>query len=173
MKQLLILRGRPGAGKSSVAKNIQQKLEPKKVAIFTPDYFYWQVFPGEDNKNLVNKVLNFAIQKYLEENYLVILEGILPKNENGELFESLYQYCQNNDINFNSVFLEVSLEKALKRNRKRKKGTEISDSDMKTWYSNAQPKEIINEKILKTDNKTAEKITNKLLQMLVPNQTPG
>lgn len=166
MEQLLILRGRPGSGKSTAAKKIQQKMQPKRVAIFTPDYFYWQVFPGEDNKRLVNKVLNFAIQMYLEEGYLVILEGILPKNENGELFDILYQYCQNNGINFNSVFLEVSLENALKRNRQRKKGSEISDSDMKTWYSNAQPKEIIGEKILKTDNKTAEEITNELLEML-------
>jgi hypothetical protein len=33
----------------------------------------WQVFPGEDNKSLVNKVLNFAIHSYLEKEYFVIL----------------------------------------------------------------------------------------------------
>lgn len=89
VNELLILRGRPGAGKSTIAEKIQQQLYPRKVAIFTPDYFYWQVFPGEDNKSLVNEVLNFVIRSYLEKEYFVILEGILPKSENGKLFSNL------------------------------------------------------------------------------------
>ncbi|MFO7898999.1 MAG: AAA family ATPase [Planctomycetota bacterium] len=166
MNSLLILRGRPGAGKSTVAKTIQKKLSPQKVAIFTPDYFYWQVYPGEDNKHLVNKVLNFAIQEYLNEGYFVILEGILPQDENGELFEWSQEFCQEKNIKFNSVFLEVSLEKALERNRSRGKGKEISNEDMKTWYNNAQPKEIPGEKILKTANKTSEEVAANLLEII-------
>jgi predicted kinase len=85
MNKLVILRGRPGAGKSTVAKQIQEQIDKVKVAIFTPDYFYWQVYPGEGNNHLVNQVLNFTIQKYLQAGYFVILEGILPAEENQEL----------------------------------------------------------------------------------------
>lgn len=164
MKQLLILRGRPGAGKSTVAKAIQEELKPQKVAIFTPDYFYWQVYPGEGNQSLVNRVLNYAIQEYLKEGYFVILEGILPKNENGELFHWLREFCQKENIKFNSVFLEVSLEKALERNKSRGKGTEISDEDIKTWYSNAKPMEIKGERVLNTNNKSPEEIAKNILK---------
>ena len=166
MKQLLIIRGRPGAGKSAVAREIQKKLRPQKVAIFTPDYFYWQVFPGEGNKHLVNTVLNFAMQKYLEEGYFVILEGILPRAENGELFDWLLKFCQENGVKFNAVFLEISLEEALKRNRAREKGKEIADEDMKQWYANAQPKEIEGEEILQTREKTPQELAEDILELI-------
>jgi len=167
MKQLLIIRGRPGAGKSTTAQAIQKKLKPQKVAIFTPDYFYWQVFPGESNQHLVNKVLNCASQEYLKEDYLVILEGILPKKENGELFDWLRDFCDKNNISFNSVFLELPLEKAIERNRKRRKGSEISDEDIKTWYNNTNPKEIKREYVLKTENKTEDQLVSNILNTIL------
>lgn len=166
MKQLVIIRGRPGAGKSTVARIIQDKLKPTRVAIFTPDYFYWQVCPGEDNKHLVNQVLNYAIQEYLQAGYLVILEGILPANENGGLFEWLKKFCQKQDIKFNSFFLELPLEKAIERNQERGKGTEISDQEMETWHTNAQPNEIEGERVIKVDDKAARKVAEIVLEHL-------
>lgn len=167
MAKLVILRGRPGSGKSTVAERIQEKINNQKAAIFTPDYFYWQVYPGEDNQHLVNQVLNYAIKKYLQSGYLVILEGILPKSENGELFKWLQKYCRENNFEFNSFFLDLSLPKAIERNKQREKGTEISDEDIKNWYSNASPKEIKNEIVINTENISSEKVTDTILEKII------
>ncbi len=164
--KLLILRGRPGSGKSAVAKSIQQKLLPTKVAVLSPDYFYWQVVPGEDNKLLVNQILNFAIQKYLENNYLVILEGILPVAENGQLFTKLRKYCHQNDKKIDLVFLEVSQKTALQRNKQRKKGQSISSKQMKKWYKNADPGQVEDEKIINTTKKDLKQTTDLVLKTL-------
>jgi len=166
MKKLIIIRGRPGAGKSTIAKQTQRKLLPQKVAILCPDYFYWQVFPGEENQHLVNQILNFTAQKYLENNYIVILEGILPKSENDELFKQLKNYCQKEKIDFYSFFIEVSQDRALERNDKRKKGKKISKEDMKQWYQNVKPKEIDNEILIQTDQVPIGKIVEKILRII-------
>lgn len=42
------------------------------------------MFPGESNKALVNEILEFAVKKYLQNDYFVILEGILPLTENAD-----------------------------------------------------------------------------------------
>lgn len=163
MNRLVILRGRPGAGKSTIAKQIQEQVTKVKVAIFSPDYFYWQVCPGEGNNHLVNQVLNYAIQKYLKAGYFVILEGILPAEENKELFNWLQSYCKKNNFSLDSYFLEISLEKALSRNKKREKGKEISAQDMRVWYSNAKPREITGETVIKVEGKSPSEIANLII----------
>ncbi len=165
--KLLILRGRPGAGKSSIAKKIQEKLLPNKVSIFSPDYFYWQVFPGENNKDLVNEVLFFCIKKYLEYGYFVILEGILPASENKDLFENINKYCKTRNFGLISLFLEVDKDEAIKRNKKRSKGKEILDQDFEDWYNNSISKEIDGEIVIDTTNKSFGSVVNVIVSYLV------
>lgn len=166
MKRLLVIRGKPGSGKSSVARILQKCLLPEKVAIFTPDYFYWKVFPGEDNKHLVNVVLNHNIKRYLKENYFVILEGILPQSENSDLFDWLHKYCRQKEISLHSIYLDVSLKKALNRNKHRIKGKEISAKDLKQWYKNSIAYEIGGEFIIDTNKLSAEEVAKKIFDLL-------
>lgn len=164
--KLIILRGPAGSGKTVVAKRLQKTL-PARVAILTPDYFYWQVFPGEDNKELVNKILAFTIKSYIDEDYTVILEGILPLSENRSLIEEIIKFCKKKRISYLPFFLNVSLETALKRNKMRKNEKKIKTEDIKNWFTVAKKGAIEGEKIIQIDNMSIEEVTALIRKSLI------
>ena len=121
--KLIILRGLPGCGKSTIVEELSKKLGC--------DVVYGDSFKRDFMNNNINfkneDIYNYAHRKILEEleNYfnerkeILIIEELF---ENKNFVEKLKQFCDKNKIEIKWFFIKRDLEKLLevedKRDRK-------------------------------------------------------
>lgn len=89
----LILRGPAGAGKSTLARSIQEAF-PQKVAVIDTDIFSWQIVPGEDDKELVYENIVSLASSYLRRGHSLIVEGLIISAEERGALEELRPFAR-------------------------------------------------------------------------------
>jgi predicted kinase len=130
MTQLVIIRGNSGSGKSTVAREVREKL-PGKIALIEQDYFRRIVLKEKDSAEntdiivLLDQTVRFAIAR----GYTVILEGILSSKKYGEMLRHLA-----NKFETAVLYMDVSLEETLIRHQSKSNAHEFGDQKMREWY---------------------------------------
>ena len=119
---LLMIRGPAAAGKSVVAKALVKKLG-KKTALIEMDHLYYQVLQNELDHELVLECATRMADTFLREGYTVVLEGVftVPYDKKRHRLEhdKLYNLAKKYGIEMKIIFLDISLEKAITRDRQR------------------------------------------------------
>ena len=131
----IVLRGPAGAGKSTLARAVQQGLSQKVAAIDT-DIFNWQIVPGEDDKELVYENIRVLAEKYLEHGSSVIVEGLIITSEERGTIAELRQLALSRGVVFIDFYCQVPKALAVQRNGERFKG--VSQQMIEQWWELAE-----------------------------------
>lgn len=129
--KLIVIRGNSGAGKSSIARRLQQR-HGRGCALIEQDYLRRIVLrerdkPGGVAPALIEQTVRFA----LDHGYHAVLEGILFSGKYGPMIAALRRAHRGATFVF---YLEVSVEETLRRHAMRPQATEFTGQDMRDWY---------------------------------------
>ena len=165
MGNLLIVRGSGGSGKSTIGKILRDKLQGK-TALLCPDTFYWDICGKDDNSELVYEALNRLIDLYLNKGYNVILEGILSnKDEKNNLrINKFIELGNKYNANIKLFFLKVSLETAIKRDKKR--GNVLGKEGTKKYHDKSLNVKHENDIEIDAENQTSLEVADLILSHL-------
>lgn len=155
MAKLIIIRGQSGSGKSSLAKLLRTKTDPK-TALIEQDYIRRNLLGdigrhGNDDVEL----LELAVKYALDIGYDVILEGILQKEYYADMMHRLLKYNRDNII----VFYDIPLEETFLRHKTKANSHEFGEEDMRKWYRENEELGVSCEIILKKDKSLEDAVT--------------
>lgn len=134
-KNLIIIRGNSGSGKSTVAERLRKELGGK-VAIVGLDTLRRTILMEQDhqgNTDIIGLIEQTAVY-CLDKDYTVIIEGILSKPKYKEI---LMKLVDNAECSSYIYYIDVSLEETLKRHKTKPIADEVTDEQFMSWY---QPK---------------------------------
>lgn len=139
VSKLIIIRGQSGSGKSTVAKAVRDR-SSGKTALVEQDYLRRHLLGergkgGDDNVELINLTTRFA----LANNYIVILEGIMPSEYYGAMLRGLIEDFTDSCV----YYIDVSLEETLIRHQSKPNKDEFGEKEMTEWY---RAKDFLNSK---------------------------
>lgn len=129
--KLIVLRGNSGSGKSTIAKKLRDAFPNSKFALVEQDYIRRIILREKgsvsgSNNMLIRKTVEFCLQN----NYDVILEGILNWKTHKKIFNYLIKRCPNNYF----FYFDVSLEETLKRSENKHNYKDFGPEKVKSWY---------------------------------------
>ncbi len=142
MRKLIILRGNSGSGKSTVAKELQNRLGQNTMIISQDEIRrnMLNVKDGEDTPALpLMKELLIYGSRHSE---FVILEGIMNREWYKPLFELAIQLY---DTEVYAYYFDLTFEETLKRHLTRPKCQEFGEEAMRRWWREKDFSDVLNE----------------------------
>ncbi len=131
----VILRGPAGAGKSSLAREVQRLCSFKTAAIDT-DLFNWTIVPGEDDKATVYENVVALATNYLHRGYNVIIEGLIISSEERGALDAVHQIANAEGVPVVEFYCQVPKDVALKRSSGRNK--HVPSQEVEQWWDLAE-----------------------------------
>jgi predicted kinase len=130
-RQLIVVRGNSGSGKSSIALALREHYG-RGLAWVSQDLLRRQILreadrAGAPNIGLIDQVARYA----LAAGYHVVLDGILNAGRYEQMLAGLHR---DHDGPSHFYYLHISLEETLRRHETRAQRTEFSAADMRSWY---------------------------------------
>ena len=166
MSKLIIIRGNSGSGKTTIAKELQEKLQlhfskeaDGGTMLIPQDVVRREILRAKDGPKNPSIQLIKDIATYGRSiGYDVIIEGILTRNHYGEmlndvvaLFEEVYVY-----------YLDVSFEETLRRHKTKPNSHEFGEALMREWYIEKDVLGLANERVF-TDKEIKDEILESIL----------
>ena len=142
MRKLIILRGNSGSGKSTIAKELQNRLGQNTMIISQDEIRrnMLNVKDGEDTPALpLMKELLIYGSRHSE---FVILEGIMNREWYKPLFELAIQLY---DAEVYAYYFDLTFEETLKRHLTRPKCQEFGEEAMRRWWREKDFSDVLNE----------------------------
>lgn len=159
MKNLIILRGNSGSGKTTIAKELQKKFGNNTMVI-SQDVIRRDMLKVKDGENCPAITLMKELLLYgSKHSSVVILEGILVSNWYKSLFELAVKIYGEN---INACYFDLPFEETLNRHLSRSKCNEFGEEEMKRWWLEKDFSELLNEVII-TEEKNIESIVEEIL----------
>ncbi len=154
MSKLIIIRGNSGSGKSSLAKQLQEKLGKETASLLlSQDVLRREMLYANDGFNTQTILLLINLLKYGKQNCdYVILEGILKADWYDAVFKEAVLLFDN-DIY--AYYYDLPFEETLKRHSAREKSLEFGEMEMRRWWNGEDYLQNIDEKII-TENDSLE-----------------
>ncbi len=167
--KLIILRGPSGSGKTTTAKMLFDGAKRRTVLIEQDYYRFIFNPPGggkKPNSDTIHKMIKNDVLIALEDDYNVILEGILSVRAYSEVLEDIFSLHTEENYIF---YFDISFEETLKRHIERQQATpksksnskllvqdikrserlqEFGEAEMREWYSAAHKSNHRFEKII-------------------------
>ena len=131
MHKLIILRGNSGSGKTTVAKELQQRFGENTMLI-SQDMIRREILKVSDGVD--TKALPFLkeLLRYGQDNSeVVILEGIMVAEWYAPLFELAVQLYGSNIY---AYYFDIPFEETVKRHKTRPKSNEFGEKEMRSWW---------------------------------------
>ena len=162
MKQLLIIRGNSGSGKTSLAKEIQKEFG-RNTLLISQDVVRREMLWVKDGKgNLAENLLIDLLEYGHQHCELTILEGIL----NADWYQSLFERaCELYGDSIHAYYYDLTFEETLRRHAGREQRHEFGEEAMRRWWKEKDYLEIIQERLILADQslvKTKEEIIRDL-----------
>lgn len=166
-KILIIIRGAPASGKSTLGRNLAQIFKKKsKTSLLIPDESKW-VMTAHDKRSQEDFKLSFTnfkftLKNYLKNNYTVITEDTWdnPPFENTSITKigkkfgyTVYQ------------FLLIGSPKTIQKHNKQRPMV-IAEKQLAKQYKEIYSKQIKDEAKIVIDQKTPEQITKEVLRLI-------
>ena len=131
MKNLIILRGNSGSGKTTVAKELQRKFGRNTMLIsqdvIRRDILYVKDTPQNESIALMKTLLTYGY----EHCQTVILEGILYAERYQTLFEVAVELY---GASIFAYYFDLPFEEARKRHQTKSNHLEFGEEAMRRWW---------------------------------------
>ncbi len=168
VQHLIILRGPPGIGKSTIAKQLANHISGN-VSVVGIDILRWEFIPNRsenfNDHNLVYINLKDICKNTLNEGLSIIIEGILAsKDKNGNLRIEEFEKFSEAGVKVSRIFLQGSRE--IQESRLRKKNAQNSPDEIQEWTELANSTVTNKDSIIDTNNKTEEVIIDEILKII-------
>ena len=145
--KLIILRGNSGSGKSTVAKELQQKLG-RGTLLISQDLVRREMLWVKDGMGTKAMSLLSTLISYGGEHCdYVILEGIL----NSKWYHNLFEEIKNEFAMIYAYYYELSFEETLLRHQTKPNKNDFGEVEMKQWWNEKDLIITIPEKIITKD----------------------
>jgi shikimate kinase len=170
MSRLIIIRGNSGSGKTTIAKQLQQDLQPRFVKdlghgtmLVQQDVVRREILRVSDiPENPAIKLIEEMVLFGEESGYDVILEGILNKNVYGDMLTRLMTHFKGR---IQTYYFDISFEETLHRHATKPNAHEYGEEQMREWYKEKDILGLPDEKLF-TDNQSEEEIFQSIMQDL-------
>ena len=131
MSKLIMIRGNSGSGKTSLAKELQQRFGTGTLLI-SQDLVRRQMLNVRDGENCPAIPLLKNLVKYSHDNYeITILEGILYTVFYKPLFEEISRLFGDNIF---AYYYDIPFEETLKRHQTRSNKDDFGEVEMRDWW---------------------------------------
>ena len=142
MKKLIILRGNSGSGKSTTAKELQNKFGYNTMVI-SQDVIRRDMLKVKDGENTLALPLMKELLKYgYEHSEVVILEGIMVADWYKSLFELAVELYGDEIY---AYYFDLSFEQTLERHLTRTCCNEFGEEKMRSWFREKDYSSVLNE----------------------------
>lgn len=153
--KLIIIRGNSGSGKSTIAREVRDKLGSDTMLvpqdIIRRELLNVKDRVGNPTVNLIPKVVLYG----KEIAYNVVLEGILSKKLYGEMLNNLITEFGDNVYVF---YMDISFEETLKRHDTKPDKHEYGSEKMKEWWLEKDYLNVLSERIIPESYSTQEAV---------------
>jgi predicted kinase len=169
MSRLIIIRGNSGSGKTIIAKQLQQDLQPRFVRdlghgtmLVSQDVIRRDMLRAKDGPNnpaiqLIKDTATYG----LSIGYDVIIEGILVRNVYGAMLRELSALFAETHM----YYFDISFEETLRRHQTKSNAHEFGEEEMRRWYVAKDVLNLPREKLF-TDNQSQDEILRAILNDL-------
>ncbi len=173
-QHLVIIRGSPGVGKTTLAKRLAEKL-PGNVSVVSIDALRYQFIVSRkyefNDHDLVYKNIEDICKNTLQAGLSVIVEGLLAsKDESGNLRIDRLQECASSKIKVSRIFL-LADENALHQ-RLQQKPSSYQKEKVKEWTDLVLSTITSQEKIINTTMMTESEVLDTILKT-IQTDSPG
>jgi adenylate kinase family enzyme len=143
--KLIVLRGNSGSGKSSVARELQQRMG-YGTALIEQDYIRRKLLRERDKPNQPNiELIALNVTFALSCGYNVILEGILPKDHYGSMLSRIL----NDHIGETYVYyFDIPFDETLNRHKTKPNAHEFGEVEMREWFREHDVLNVEDERII-------------------------
>lgn len=168
-QKLIIIRGPPGIGKSTLSKQLAKRLKGG-VTVIDIDVIRWGFIvkrtKSYNDHNLVYKNLWDLTKNSLDDGQNVIIEGVLAgRDKNERLRISKYDSYKKEGIQVVYFFLKGSSKSQNKRLKHRNK-KKPSERDIINWTKLSYSSISKNDVVIDTDNKTLNQIVELMVRRI-------
>lgn len=156
MGKLIILRGNSGSGKTTVAKELQNRFG-RNTMLISQDMVRREILKVKDGENTQAIPLMKELLIYGNNHSdIVILEGIMYADWYKPLFELAVRLYGSNIY---AYYFDLSFEETLKRHQTKPNCHEFGEEAMRRWWREKDFSDILNEV-----NITAEKSLDSIVE---------
>lgn len=168
MTKLIIIRGNSGSGKTTIAKRLQQDMQPHFVKdlgggtmlvqqdVVRRDILRVKDIPGNPSIKLIEEMVLFG----KDAGYNVILEGILNKDVYGDMLTRLMTHFQGG---IQTYYFDISFDETLRRHATKPNSHEYGEEQMRGWYNGKDVLGLPEEKVF-TDSQSEEEVFQFIMQ---------
>ena len=154
MKKIIILRGNSGSGKTTVAKELQNRFGSNTMLI-SQDMIRRDILKAKDGENSLAIPLMKELLIYGNtHSNVVILDGIMYADWYKPLFELAVQLY---DTNIYAYYFDLPFEETLKRHQTKPNCHEFGEEAMRGWWREKDFSDILDEVSI-TSEKDVESI---------------
>ena len=142
MRKLIILRGNSGSGKTTIAKELQNRFGSNTMLI-SQDVIRRDILKVKDGENslAIPLMKELLIYRNTHSN-VVILEGIMYADWYKPLFELAVQLY---DTEIYAYYFDLPFEETLKRHQTKPNCHEFGEEAMRRWWREKDFSDILNE----------------------------
>lgn len=142
MRKLIILRGNSGSGKTTIAKELQNRFG-RNTMIISQDVIRRDILKVKDGENSLAIPLMKELLIYGNaHSNVVILEGIMYADWYKPLFELAVQLY---DTEIYAYYFDLPFEETLKRHQTKPNCHEFGEEAMRSWWREKDFSDILNE----------------------------
>ena len=154
MKKLIVLRGNSGSGKTTIAKELQNKFGANTMLI-SQDVIRRDILKVKDGENTLALPLMKELLIYGNKHSdIVILEGIMYEDWYRPLFELATQLY---GVEIFAYYFDIPFEETLKRHQTKSNCHEFGEGAMRRWWREKDFSKELNESSI-TSEKSIERI---------------
>lgn len=163
MRKLIILRGNSGSGKTTIAKELQNRFGDNTMRI-SQDVIRRDILKVKDGENtqaipLMKELLIYGNS----HSEIVILEGIMSADWYRPLFELATQLY---GTEIYAYYFDLPFEETLKRHQTKPNCHEFGEEAMRKWWREKDFSDVLNE-ISITAEKSMESIVGDICNMVL------
>lgn len=148
MKKIIILRGNSGSGKTTIAKELQEKFG-RNTMLISQDVIRRNILRVKDGENtLAISLMQELVIFGHEHNEIVIVEGILYSDWYQSLFELIANMYK---TQLYAYYFDIPFEETLKRHLTKINSNEFGKKDMLRWWREKDLSFILNETVITSD----------------------
>lgn len=141
MAKLVLMRGPPSSGKSTLAVDVAKRMKGKTVVIPKDAIvFGFHFIKIKQDKFKSQAIINASLNYYLKNNINVIVDGVFGGKEPMKKINQMKALAKKNKSKFYLINLDVDFETAYQRDEKRKQ--RISKKEVKKWYDHFYLKQV-------------------------------
>ncbi|MBP3608813.1 MAG: kinase [Lachnospiraceae bacterium] len=154
MRKLIILRGNSGSGKTTIAKELQNRFGANTMCI-SQDVIRRDILKVKDGENTLALPLMKELLLYGNRNSeIVILEGIMYADWYQPLFELAVQLY---GTEIYAYYFDLPFEETLKRHQTKPNCHEFGEETMRRWWREKDFSDVLKEVCI-TEEKDRERI---------------